>query len=216
MYHHIPTHYKRAQKETDLCEHCELLPSLKQRQTNLSQQTASLNQRDESSKPQIQSIKKQLEQVEEQITAVEFHKTLSEIQREEFKRQRESVKKGECVFVFDFKQNVKIGTGPRQVSQQYYQMQQQSVFGVIVYFYCTNSNTIKQRNIHFISSILSHDGLFASECLRLLMKKPFMTEIKHVAFWSDCRPHFRNGELAHELLVEIPELFKVSCQYNYF
>ena len=49
--------------------------------------------------------------------------------REEFKRQRERLVDGEGLIVFDFKQNLQIGIGPRQLSQEYYQLTQQSVLG---------------------------------------------------------------------------------------
>ena len=35
-------------------------------------------------------------------------------------------------------------------------------------------------------------------------------------FWSDCGPHFRNGELVYEILITLPTLTKIQTTYNYF
>ena len=123
---------------------------------------------------------------------------MAQVQRDEFKRQREKVGHGECVIVFDYKQNVKIGTGPWQVSQEYYKQTQQSVFGCVV-FSKDQDKKEREQVFHFVSDVLSHDGLFACDCLKLLMNQSYLKQFNSISFWSDCGPHFRNGELVHDL-----------------
>ena len=136
---------QKAQQETDLYEHCELYLSLFNQKSKLKTQIQLTNKQEDK-----QTFQQQLEQINEQIIFIEFHKQMAQVQRDECKRQREKVGHGECVIVFDFKQNVKIGTGPRQVSQEYYKQTQQPVFGCVV-FSKDQDKKEREQVFHFVS-----------------------------------------------------------------
>ena len=69
LYKNIPSQYKKAQQESDLCEHCKLYPSLLNQKSKLTTQIQLTNNQEDK-----QKIQQQLEQINEQITFIEFHK----------------------------------------------------------------------------------------------------------------------------------------------
>ena len=123
----------------------------------------------------------------------------------------------------DFKENIKLGGGPIELGNDFYNRQQCSVLGMAV-VHC--NQVTKQPRLHYIdffSDILSHDALFVSHCVKKMLHKflnnPNITgqqTIKKVHFWTDTGRHFQCGELAHFLLNFLPVTFGIQVTWNFF
>jgi hypothetical protein len=68
----------------------------------------------------------------------------------------------------------------------------------------------------FFSDILSHDSLFAKDCLHELVTGPSFPRLTSLSIWSDCGPHFHSFEFAHAVLRELPERLSIPVQWNFF
>ena len=69
----------------------------------------------------------------------------------------------------DFKENIKIGGGPIEITYDYYHKQYISVLGTCIIYKDENGNT-KTKYIDFFSEILNHDSKYTSDCLYSLLK----------------------------------------------
>lgn len=207
-----PKHYKRARKETDLCEYCETEQPL-QKQLKKAQDTKSQLIQDNQPTETIDSI---INQYQESLDFISHHKIQQQKQREIFKSQISQLNSQDtCVVAFDFKENIRVGCGPREIGRDFYDKSQRSVFGMVVYYVC-DDGSVKHRFVHVVSEVLSHDGLFVRQCLTKLLSLEWMTKYKSVSFWSDCGPHFRNYEVLNHVLFELPKYYSVATTYNFW
>ena len=79
-----------------------------------------------------------------------------------------NLKYQERILIIDFKENLKIGGGPREIPKEFYNKQPYSILGMYL-IYCDKNNNIKKKYINYFSAILSHDGLFIKDCLSQLL-----------------------------------------------
>ena len=104
------------------------------------------------------------------------------------------------MIIFDFKQNIVVGHGPREKEDVFRNLQQNSVLGMVVYLH-------RKEPIYvmFVSLCLSHNARFAIECFEVLFSMKFFPrkQLKSLSFWADCGVHSRCFEFAHFALVEI-------------
>lgn len=168
----IPKNVKKAKKKTDLCELCLSTHAIEQKKTRGDQLTP-----DE----------------EDTMKVGAFHKANALKQRLSFKKNVQELKEGQAVIVFDFKQNIKLGGSPEEVSQDYYHT---SSINYISFFVKTPTKGIF---FDFSSEVLAKDAYFVRGCLRKLFKHPAFKELKinELIAWSDVGKHFRNGMLAY-------------------
>ena len=117
-----PKWVKIAQQATDLCPICELAKNHIPKQKS-----------DNTNKDKNEAISK-LEEIHK------HHVQHKDAQRKLFKSQIESIADNEMVMVLDFKEKIKLGAGPRQVNQQFYQYTQRSL--LCVYIFLSNGRKI--------------------------------------------------------------------------
>jgi hypothetical protein len=120
---------------------------------------------------------------------------LQQIQRKTYNNKRETIKPGEVMIICDFKENIILGRGPVEFSQEFYHRKQCSVLGCQVGYFNENLKKIKTVNIDFFSDIISKDALFVKDCLRRLLKNiyhfcPGLSEFERIFFWTDVGQHF--------------------------
>ena len=78
-------------------------------------------------------------------------------------------------------------------------------------------NELKRVHINYISSILSHDSLYVTDCITMLIEKHLKNRFEELNFWSDNACHFRSFELYHHIIKEIPEKNeRFRCTLNFF
>ena len=112
----------------------------------------------------------------------------------------------------DFKENFKIGGGPVETSQIFYNKSQVSCLGFCLIY--REGNNIKRKYINVLSKIITHDSYFVIKCLELFLKK-YLSNYNTVHFWSDNAGHFRSSELMNYILLELPKK-NLSTSMNFF
>ena len=118
----------------------------------------------------------------------------------------------------DFKQNIKIGSGPREVNNQFYSKSQRTVFGMVLYYIDPQTQKKTKHHINYISDILSHDGLFIRDVITYLNSKYLVPlQLTDIKFWTDCGPHFHSLEILHYMMIEFPTLITLKkVEWNLF
>ena len=113
------------------------------------------------------------------------------------------------------KENLRLGGGPRETNQVFYRMEQCSVLGFCL-IHKSADGVVRKDCFDFFSSILSHDSLFAKDCLRDLVTESSFPRLTSLSIWTDCGPHFRSFEFAHTVLRELPERLSIPVQWSFF
>ena len=148
------------------------------------------------------------------------HKFYASEQRDAFNHKKANIAEDELLVLMDFKENIRLGGGPIEIGNDFYTRQQCSVLGIAVVFRDQVTKQPHLEYIDFFSDILSHDALFASDCLDKVLsfhlKLRGQSTIKKVDFWNDTGRHFQCGELAHFLLKIVPFKFNVQVSWNFF
>jgi hypothetical protein len=137
----------------------------------------------------------------------------------QYKKNIENLEKGECIFVIDFKENVKLGGSSREVQQQFYTNHPVSVFCITAIYkeYDMNQKPKIIREYHnYVSNVLNHDTQYVRECiLELLSTSKFFCNFHTLYFWMDGGPHhFRTHEMTYTL-VSLSNL-EYTVHWNYF
>jgi hypothetical protein len=130
------------------------------------------------------------------------------------------LKQGEVIIVMDFKENFRLGSGPVEVGQDFYQKTQVSCLGCAVHI----GHADKPPTTHYfdvLSYSLSHDGLYVHEALKLVLpavQALLCQPITALSFWMDCGPHFRCGEVLYDLVIDVPRRLQICApvRLNFF
>lgn len=129
------------------------------------------------------------------------------------------MKDHEAIIVLDFKENLKLGSGPVEVGKDFFERTQVSCLGCAVHIGHTDK-TFSTHYFDVLSYSLSHDGLYVREAMNLVI--PLVQQLaggtlSDLALWMDCGPHFRCFEVLHDLLIDVPECFAIpTVRINYF
>ncbi|PVV05090.1 hypothetical protein BB560_000394 [Smittium megazygosporum] len=157
----------------------------------------------------------QISRLKESVDKYKVHKMLSPNQRLNFNGQISRLQAKSCIIISDFKEHFKIGGGPVESSHDYYGKPQISdlCFCVI----SKSGGSVKRRYYNYLSENLSHDSLFAINCLKSLLSRSEMQRYEDVSLWSDSGPHFKNADYLYVTCIELPWLFPRSrFTLNYF
>ncbi len=188
FYKLCPKNYKKAKKLTDVCQICETGKKMEKKLAKLL-----VNGK---------ATPHAMELLREQVSYFKQHLLIKNEQKRLYDESVERTSAISCVIVMDFKENFKIGGGPVETGKMFFEKSQISLLGfAVLYRNEDNKKCIKYFN--FLSKILSHDSLYATDCISQLMDHPFMKQFKEFCFWSDSGPHFRSGEMAHFFFEEL-------------
>jgi hypothetical protein len=221
---HTPATFKRARRESDLCDYCESEQPIRKQL----KQAESTKQQLIETKQDTTNIQHSIIKLKESIQFIESHQNSAQQQRQQYKQQLEALKPNECVVVFDFKENITVGDGPRETNRDFYSKSQRSVFLCTVYFkqkqtLATKANnktlsisSTTQQYFHFISEVLAHDGLFVCDCITKFHELIKFRKFDTFYYWSDCGPHFRNYEVLNHTVFGIPSKFRVNTFHNFW
>ena len=143
------------------------------------------------------------------------HEMFKYLQNSHFKEKRDNLKEKECIIIMDFKQNIILGKGPIETNHDFYNKEHASCLGFCVIY--KKNNELQRVYINYVSSILSHDSLYVTDCIAMLIEKYLKNRFEELNFWSDNACHFRSFELYHHILKRIPEKNeKFRCTLNFF
>ena len=112
----------------------------------------------------------------------------------------------------DFKENFKIGGGPIETSQIFYNKSQVSCLGFCLIY--KEDNQIKRKYYNYLSKIITHDSYFVIKCLESFQLK-YLSGYNKVNFQSDNAGHFRSAELMNYILLELPKK-RLETTMNFF
>ena len=118
----------------------------------------------------------------------------------------------ECLLIMDFKENFKIGGGPIETSQIFYNKSQVSCLGFCLIY--KEGKEIKRKYINYLSKIIAHDSYFVIKCLESFKLK-YLKNYEKIYFWSDNAGHFRSFELMNYILLELPNK-NLTTSMNFF
>jgi hypothetical protein len=128
-----------------------------------------------------------------QKLTVQRHKLSNEQIKKQYDSQVNNLQPKTGILIFDFKENVTLGVGPRELGQSWYTKERRTIFGLVLLVKDPEGGVLRWH-FNCVSSCLSHDAIFVSQVLDSLMDtdvwKSF--ELSHLSIWSDNGPHFRN------------------------
>jgi hypothetical protein len=155
---------------------------------------------------------KEYKKLQQYEFAINSHKENNNTQRNSFFNSIKELKNQEAILLMDFKENVKLGGSPREVSKIFYTKSQRTIFCICV----ITAN--EHHYFDFISEDLTHDSEFVSRAIRYLISTNEFKKllIENVSFWSDEGKHFRCGETQNfyqDLFLK--KVFK-TVSFNYF
>ena len=64
----------------------------------------------------------------------------------------------QLLVVVDFKENISIGGGPRELNSDYFSRTPRTVLGFVLYY--IENGKMRKKHVNIISDVLSHDALF--------------------------------------------------------
>lgn len=197
FYNKIPSNFIKSKKETDKCNICDSLESLQKKESDC--------RRDGVIVPQ---------KIKDDISAIQNHKKFKDHQKEQYEKDLAELKDNDAIIIVDFKENFKVGGGPTEANRLYYCKTPVSVLGFALV--TKNLNKINYEYYDFLSEILSHDSLFAGDCLIKLLKLERFKEINNLKIWSDNGNHFRSQEFLYFVFIEAPKIIKGDIKFNRF
>lgn len=156
---------------------------------------------------------------------ISFHKLIAKAQRNAYKNHLNAENlKNKILIEIDYKQKIKIGFSPRQITREYYEQKERSCLGKSCYnfgnpqcdinknrflgigvYYVNKNNEVKVINFDVISSDLNENSYTTVRGLRLLREQKFFQNIEKPDYivWTDCGKHFRNKQLIGYLFNEL-------------
>lgn len=148
----------------------------------------------------------------EDICFYKNHLKLNKIQKENLQNKINKLEENECIVITDFKENFKIGGGPVELAQTFYNKSQITNLGFCV-IYRKNDLVIK-KYINYLSNVISHNSNFVKIAIGKLINK-YLPMYKKIHFWSDNAGHFRSSELLKYILVDLCNN-GIETSMNYF
>lgn len=140
------------------------------------------------------------------------HLDLNKDQKRLFNTKIENLQEDECIIIMDFKQNFKIGGGPIEMSQSFYNKASISCLGFCIIY--KQHGKVRRSYHNYLSEVISHDSYYVKNCLKML-ENGNMGLFSKIHFWSDNAGHFRSQELRNYILLELPTR-NYSTSQNFF
>lgn len=197
FYKLIPNNIIKSLKQTDMCNICNLKPRLEKNRNRC-----------------IELNRDIPENLKENLNAINQHEKFFQHQNKQYSKDIKELDNSSCVIVMDFKENFKIGGGPIETNNCFYDKKPISLLGIAVVY--KEFDSIKYEYHNFLSEILSHDSLFSGQCLVNLLKNNKFKRMKNIKVWTDNGNHFRSYEFLHYLFKDIPNFVKASIKFNRF
>lgn len=190
--------FKQSHKASDLCETCETGKVAKERYEHLQRELGSAG----CERERRLQLEGELSGLKSIVENFDRHYACKEEQRNAFKLQRSSLANGEGLVVLDFKENIVIGSGPRELNAAFYSKSPRTLLGFVIF--TMEDGVLRKRYVNILSDVLSHDSGFVVHSFRKVLDLSFVSSLKKLLVWSDCGPHFRCKEFCHFLFKEIP------------
>jgi len=173
---HYKTKYRKPKQRDGLCHLCEINHKLKKNPESV---------------PQWQQA------------IVHRHLYTNELTKQVYKKMIDDLTPGgnDAVLVMDFKENMSIGVGPREIGQSWFSKEKRSVLGFVL-FQKDHEGILTKRFFCFISECLAHDAIYVKSALNSLFALDIWEKlcIQQLSIWCDNAPHFKNRLLLRHFL----------------
>jgi hypothetical protein len=140
---------------------------------------------------------------------IQRHKLSNERSKRLYDNQVQQLKPGAGILIIDFKENVNLGIGPRELGQSWYKRERRTILGLVL-LHKEADGVLNKYYFNFISTCLTHDAIFVQFALWDLFQfdcwKDF--DINNLVIWCDNGPHFKNK-------LFLRYLFKMKIIYIY-
>jgi hypothetical protein len=200
---------KKPKKSTDMCHICES-------GKKIIKKLSLLNENKNQSKNEEIEVKKL--KVREEL--YKKHLFIADSQKKSFNDQIKKINSTtQAIIIIDFKQNVTINQDTYvELGRDWYKSPQRTVFGVVVYFFNSEENTINKCFFDFFSKYMNHNSHFVITALKNLFETKFFTSKKFtdLSFWMDNGPcHFKTKELFN-YFSQLGNGVNTKVQWNFF
>jgi hypothetical protein len=150
----------------------------------------------------------------EEIEMIELHRKIKNYQKDlaHKKSTIEYLKAhpNEVTIIVDFKENIRLNQGGREISSDFFNQSQRTVISFICYY--LDNNILKKHAFTVISEFLSHNSIFIIECFKKILEQKWMKSFEKINLFQDNGPHFKNCYMMHYFSLEIP----VDITLNFF
>lgn len=181
---HFKQQYRKAKHRDGLCQLCEIGHKL---------------EKIEEQHPTLTEMQKK--QLLHRKNIVLRHKLANQEIKDQYYHQLRVLKVGEAMLTIDFKENITLGSGPRELGQSWYQRERRTIFGMAL-LKRESDGSISKWHWNIVTDCLTHDAIFVKTALSSLFASDLWTSfnIQKLAIWCDNAPHFRNKILLAYLL----------------
>jgi len=100
----------------------------------------------------------------DKIKLLDYHYSCANLQRKSYIEAKKNLKDDEILIEFDFKQKIKIGLSPRQVSSEFYRDKSRYVLGIGIYY--RKNSKVECLNVNIISDNLGQKSYSVISALR--------------------------------------------------
>ena len=139
-----------------------------------------------------------LQEISNKLNLIEKHKSVVVHQKKNFTNNIKSLTQDDCIIISDFKENLKIGEGPEETKQIFFNKEQVSVLGFALIYW--EYGLLKMDYITYLSNQLTYDSRFTGQCLTGL----FQEKVKNKFKISIC------GLMGESTFVQ-----RIICVFNY-
>lgn len=175
--------YLKTRHRDGLCQMCEIGHKL----TKISEQSSlSPNEK---------------KKILEKLNIVRRHHESNKYIKGEHAKQLQTLPLGAAMLTMDFKENITLGSGPRELGQSWYTRERRTIFGMALNKKEADGS-ISKWHFNIVSDCLAHDAIFVKQALTHLFATKLWDsfKIEHLYLWCDNAPHFRNTILLAYLL----------------
>jgi hypothetical protein len=111
-----------------------------------------------------------------------LHHNLSDARiKKAYERQLSELEKGQALLTIDFKENVSLGGGPRELGQSWYKRERRTIFGLVLNIRDDNG-ILNKYHYAVISDCLTHDGIFVKMVIFRKFRLSILGVIRFICF----------------------------------
>ncbi|EGG17737.1 hypothetical protein DFA_08736 [Cavenderia fasciculata] len=176
FYKFVPSDVKIFNNRTDTCPYCHLYDVLKAKA-----EKTTLTEKEDTD-----------------FKTCKIHKEFVEKRKKDFEKKKESLTKDQVIVLMDFKENIALGMGPEELSQNFYGKPQRSILGMVIYHRDPATNEVVKEHFDVFSDVLNHCSSYVIHSIKLFFSTSELFKARHfsqIFFWSDGAKHFKSAEI---------------------
>ena len=119
-----------------------------------------------------------------------FHGVRRQHQHREF--QEDNLPKDQVLLQMDYAENLTLPVGPQEEQTWFWATSRLGISTLGIYALYWHEDRLHKAYFHYLSQILDHTALHASEALKDVLERiPNLQQRTAIQIWTDCGPHYR-------------------------